>query len=189
MNRYSQGKIYKIWNTVDSEIYVGSTCKNTLAERMAQHRSNFKLGVQYKLYQHMRTVGVDNFHIELIQSYPCNSKDELCAREGYWIRQLNASLNVCVAGRTYEMYCQENRGRIRARVNRYYQGNKEQILVQKKKYYTENKGKIDERKRLKIECPCGQVYSKACQARHYISDKHQKFKFQNEMDGLNTIEV
>ena len=41
MPDYSKGKIYKILNNIDNEIYVGSTIK-TLSQRMACHRSNLK---------------------------------------------------------------------------------------------------------------------------------------------------
>ena len=41
MPGYSKGKIYKILNTIDDEIYVGSTCE-TLSQRMARHRSDMK---------------------------------------------------------------------------------------------------------------------------------------------------
>ena len=37
MPDYSKGKIYKMLNTIDDEIYVGSTIE-TLRQRMATHR-------------------------------------------------------------------------------------------------------------------------------------------------------
>ena len=43
--------------------------------------------------------GFDNFYIELIENYPCECKEEMAAREGYWIRQIG-TLNATVAGRT-----------------------------------------------------------------------------------------
>ena len=41
MPDYSKGKIYKMLNTIDYEIYVGSTIE-TLGQRMAKHRSFVK---------------------------------------------------------------------------------------------------------------------------------------------------
>ena len=41
MPDYSKNNIYKILNTIDDEIHVGSTVK-TLGQRMAQHRYNIK---------------------------------------------------------------------------------------------------------------------------------------------------
>jgi len=34
----------------------------------------------------MRDIGVEKFYIELIELFPCNSKEELVAREQYYIR-------------------------------------------------------------------------------------------------------
>ena len=41
MPDYSTGKIYKILNNIDDNVYVGSTV-DTLGRRMAKHRSNMK---------------------------------------------------------------------------------------------------------------------------------------------------
>ena len=65
MHVYSKGKLYKIINTIDDEIYIGSTTE-TLGQRMANHRGSRKLKPQYKLYKHMHELGVSNFYIELI---------------------------------------------------------------------------------------------------------------------------
>ena len=37
MPNYQEGKMYKIYNTVNDEIYIGSTTRK-LSERMAEHR-------------------------------------------------------------------------------------------------------------------------------------------------------
>ena len=45
MSDYSKAKIYKIEPICDheeDEIYIGSTTKSTLAQRMTTHRSNYK---------------------------------------------------------------------------------------------------------------------------------------------------
>ena len=43
MPDYQNGKIYTIRNKYDTNlIYVGSTCKYYLSDRMGQHRSNSK---------------------------------------------------------------------------------------------------------------------------------------------------
>ena len=79
MPDYSKGKIYKILNNIDDEIYVGSTIK-TLSQRMANHRCDAKTKPHYKLYKHMFELGVDKFYIELIENYSCNDIYELRAR-------------------------------------------------------------------------------------------------------------
>ena len=59
---YSKAKIYKIYNDIDNEIYVGSTC-TSLSMRMVKHRCSAKQSrtQHYKLYQKMNEIGIDNF--------------------------------------------------------------------------------------------------------------------------------
>ena len=98
MPDYSTGKIYNMLNTIDDNIYVGSTAE-TLGQRMAKHRANMKLTPHVKLYKHMHELGVEQFYIELIENVPCNDIYELRAREGYHIRK-RGTLNQKIAGRT-----------------------------------------------------------------------------------------
>ena len=49
---YRNGKIYCIINTVDDDIYVGSTTQ-LLTERMCLHRSKLKADMQNQLYMQM----------------------------------------------------------------------------------------------------------------------------------------
>jgi len=75
MPDYSKGKIYKIVNTENDKVYIGSTIM-TLAQRIAQHRYDAKTN-RSKLYKAMRWHGVENFKIKLIKDYPCESKKQL----------------------------------------------------------------------------------------------------------------
>ena len=96
MPDYQQGKIYNIFNTIGNEIYVGSTCE-TLSRRMAKHRSFAKSSHNNLIYRHTVKVGVESFHIELIENYSCNDVYELRAREGHFIRG-QGTLNNNIAG-------------------------------------------------------------------------------------------
>ena len=49
---YQNGTIYCIINTVDDDIYVGSTTQS-LTERMCLHRSKLKADMHNKLYMQM----------------------------------------------------------------------------------------------------------------------------------------
>ena len=111
MPDYSKGKIYKILNNIDNELYIGSTVE-PLGQRMAKHRFNAKGDSNLKVHNHMRNIGIDNFYIELIESYPCNSKEELNSKEGQYIREFG-TLNMAVAGRTQSQYRQELKEDIR----------------------------------------------------------------------------
>ena len=59
MPDYSKGKIYKILDSIDDEIYVGSTTE-TLGARMAKHRASRKSRSHCQLYKHMNELCVEN---------------------------------------------------------------------------------------------------------------------------------
>ena len=107
MPDYAKGKIYKILNSIDDEVYVGSTAE-TLSQSMTRHRASQTKNPHFKLYQHMNAIGVDNFYIELIENYPCTCKYELRAKEGACIRKLG-TLNAGIEGRTKQEWYDENR--------------------------------------------------------------------------------
>lgn len=75
MPDYSKGKIYKIVNTVNEKVYIGSTTL-TLAQSMTNHRMGAKTK-DTKLYKAMRRHGVANFKIELIKSVSCSDRANL----------------------------------------------------------------------------------------------------------------
>ena len=84
---YKNGKIYQVLNHKTNDVYVGSTCQ-PLSKRMARHRYSLNQTKphQFKIYQTMRELGVENFYIELIENFPCDTVEELRAREGHYIR-------------------------------------------------------------------------------------------------------
>ena len=123
-NKYSNGKIYQIWNEMTDDIYVGSTY-DMLCKRMDKHRSAHSKEKynQRKLYKLMNEVGVGHFHIELIELYPCSCKDELRKREGHFIRQIG-TLNMTIEDRTRQEYNEQH---------------KEQKTIYKETYRTKTK--------------------------------------------------
>ena len=102
---YRSGKNYKIYNTINGDIYIGSTSRQ-LCEIMRDHRSNCKYKdkvkqmFNVKLYKAMEEYGVENYYIELIEKCTCNDIDELIKKGGEYIRELKPSLNIYIAGRT-----------------------------------------------------------------------------------------
>ena len=149
-NKYQNGKIYKLWSLDTDDIYVGSTCC-PLYKRMYKHRDVFRFGQRshYKLYREMARLGEASFKIELIEDYPCKNGDELRRREGYWIRELKATLNMVMAGRTTKDYYlehleetkeykkkwqQENKDRLKEKLRTYYQEHRDELLAKQKEY-------------------------------------------------------
>ena len=107
MGDYRKGKIYQIKNTIDDDIYVGSTI-TPLSRRMIKHKYAAKARKQtYPLYQKMNEHCFGKFFIEIIEEYPCNSKLELLAREGYWIRE-KGTLNKQIQGRSFKEWYDDN---------------------------------------------------------------------------------
>jgi len=104
MPDYKNGKIYKLWSPqgTDEEVYYGSTC-NDLRFRKYGHKRKDNKCQSKKLFEKY-----DDVRIELIESYPCNNKEELNKKEGEYIRN-NKCLNRCIAGRTEQEYYQDNK--------------------------------------------------------------------------------
>ena len=106
-NKYKNGKIYKLWSLETDEIYVGSTCQ-PLHKRTHKHRCEAQTLIAFIIHKEMNRIGSQTFKIELIENYPCENRNELVKREIYWIRELKATLNMVVAGRTSEEYVKYN---------------------------------------------------------------------------------
>ena len=164
VSKYEHGKIYRIWNTENDKIYIGSTVA-ALHKRMWKHRADAKLARNYKnsLYIEMNRLGHEHFKIELVEDYPCKSRNELNRREGEFIREYNSKLNKQIAGRTQkeyyddnkdmiatrdQKYRNENKDKIKVRLRRYFEDNQEHLSEKAREYYKDNKDIIRERQRL-----------------------------------------
>ena len=162
INKYEFGKIYKIFNTLNDDVYVGSTYQS-LSRRMSKHRNNAKDPNKNttKFYAYANELGMGKFYIDLIEDYSCNNKEELRAREGYWIREIG-TLNNKIAGRTskqnYEdnkesrlektKECYANNKEARKQQQKEYRDKKKDVLAEKsKEYYEENKEAINNYKK------------------------------------------
>ena len=90
----TNGKIYKIQNIGGDEIFIASTNKKYLSQRMDTTRRDFK---KWKKGEHalvrcfdiFQRFGVENCVIILLEAYPCDSKEALKAREAYYIQTLD----------------------------------------------------------------------------------------------------
>ena len=155
---YQNGKIYKILNHINDEVYVGSTTQS-LCKRMAKHRSDRKYHEYKPLYKLMNEIGVDKFYIELIEDYPCDNIEQLLRQEGFYIRQIG-TLNKIFSGRTKTEYRNDN---------------KEHMLERDKEYRETNKEKIAKLNSEKFMCECGSTYNRQKKAKHQRTIKHQNY--------------
>ena len=124
MVNYSEAKIYKVLNSVDNEVYVGSTTQ-TLAQRTGKHKLNATQR-NTEFYQRINDVGLDNFYIELICSYPCDNIEELHSKEGEWIRNMG-TLNQLISGRTPRQCREDNKDKLREQKQQCGEQNKDRI--------------------------------------------------------------
>ena len=143
---YQNGKIYKIWSQATEDFYIGSTTQ-PLHKRLCQHRGNCNgtLHFNMKIYEAMRKYCKNNFFIELVETFPCNTKLELTKREGELIRELKPPLNLRVECRTYKEYLEDTRDYQRMRSKQYREDNKEALKEKQKLHYNENKDYILQR--------------------------------------------
>ena len=150
-NKYNSSKIYKIEPVCDyaeGDIYIGSTIKKYLCERMAEHRKDYKRWkndidtkkcMSFILFERY---GVENCKIILLEHVNVLTKDELKSKEGSYIRTLNC-VNKYIPDRTtkewYKEYYIVNKEYIDKRKNIYNEAHKEQLSVYYKQYREENK--------------------------------------------------
>lgn len=93
MINYTNSKIYKLVNSVDNLIYVGSTT-STLTKRLSEHKTCANRNPTRRVYQHLNRIGWNNVRIVLVESVSCANKDELIRAEQFHIDSLRPSLNM-----------------------------------------------------------------------------------------------
>ena len=187
MSDFQKGKIYKITNDYNDEIYIGSTC-DTLVKRFSAHKKtcNNDKSNHLPLYKLMNEIGFYRFRIQLIEEYPCEDKYQLRQKEGQYIRQLG-TLNKIIAGRTGIEYRLENKEKIKEynmtekakhqrKVYRETDENKEKKKIIDKIYKENNKEKITLVKKEIIVCECGGTCQRDGLARHKRTAKHTKYE-------------
>jgi hypothetical protein len=183
-NKYENGKIYKIEtiNGGDGDIYIGSTIEKYLSVRLSKHKSNykgFKNGTQKTkstCYVFFEKYGVDNCVITLLETVNCNSKEELLARERYYIQSLHC-LNKNIPLRTRKEWKKDTNFFVKyyadnkTKLKQYCNDNKEKIKQNRKLYYQTTKSRDSET----FVCECGSKCWVIGKNRHFQSKKHQDF--------------
>jgi len=149
MVNYANGKIYKIESTLGDKIYIGSTTKAQLSQRMSKHRSNYKCWKVGKAklvtsFQLFDEYGLENCSIVLLEDCPCETIDQLKSREAFYIKSLTC-VNKCIPLRTEKERYEENKEAILAKKKAYCEENKEVISAKNKDYYVVNKEAISAR--------------------------------------------
>ncbi len=201
-NKYNNSKIYKIEPLCDydeGDIYIGSTTKKYLCERMAEHRKDYKRWKDGKRNKVLSFVlfdkyGLENCQIVLIENVHAQTKDELFCKEAHYIRTLK-NLNMCIPNRNAKEYYMDNKeiiddknkkwrenhkDKVKEYSMNYKQTNKEMLNTKAKLYREANNEIIKEHRTQPIVCECGTTVNKWCISRHKNSQKHINLMKQKE---------
>ena len=130
----NKGKIYKLVDNTNENIYIGSTC-NSLNKRLSQHNSHYKryLKRQYGNMKSFDIIKNNDFTIKLLEKCNIKTKQELYQRERYYIEN-NECLNKNIPGRTLKEYKET----------------KKLIRIEEKSHYNIIKGKMNDFQKLYI---------------------------------------
>ena len=129
-NMYSRGKIYRL--VCDDLTYYGSTIQS-LSKRIGSHRVVFNKWIasnkpksdfitSFKLFQ----IGTPK--IFLVEDFPCIRKDQLEARERFFIEN-NQCVNKVIPGRTQNEWQKDNKERYNKLQADYRERNRDTIKV------------------------------------------------------------
>jgi hypothetical protein len=154
MPDYSLGKVYKIVG--NGKVYVGSTTRPLLCQRLAQHKGEFKAWMEGKDRDYITSfecISDQECRIELLESYPCNNKDELHRCETKWMKEIECVNKYFALGFSQKEYDEQRKEQRK----QYYQQNKERFI----KNYKDNIEHIKERKKKAYEKNKDEICRKA----------------------------
>jgi hypothetical protein len=186
---YSHGKVYKIYSPSrpDLGMYIGSTTQ-ALSARMSSHRAHFRRwqSGKFVFITSFPIIEAGDAIIVLLESAPCECKEELFARERHWIETID-SVNRHIPGRTdaeyyiatrddrlaYQReYRSQNSEYIAARDARYRAANADIKLAKDMEYYESHKTEILARCAEVLTCECGLQSTRSNLSRHRKTKKH-----------------
>lgn len=160
MPNYSKTLIYQIRCKDESikEKYIGHT--TDFQYRIKDHYKRCEGGKgkrNFKVYDFIRNNGGwDNWIIEIILEYPCETKNEAKLKEREYIEALgDNALNMCIPMRTASEWYYDNRDRVLQSQKEYQKNNKEKVANypcntkeamsnRNKEYRAENRDKLVE---------------------------------------------
>jgi len=131
MVNYQNGKIYRIVCNITGKQYIGSTV-SSLNTRLCQHK---------KTRNCSSTQILDNndYSIVLIEDYPCERKEQLLARERYYIETMDCVNKKYPLRNQHEWY-EDNKKRLIEKQIIWNNNNKDKLKEYRKTYKNKNKG-------------------------------------------------
>lgn len=160
-NKFQEGKIYKIICDDFDKIYIGSTVQK-LGQRLASHKAK-------QCCYSKELLTYPNVRIELIEQYPCNSKEELRIREQHHISE---NRDICINNKN--AYISKEDAKERNRLH----------MIE---YCKLNRDAINEKLREKMVCECGLKINKNHKVRHIKTEKHIELMKLNDAERLEKL--
>jgi len=191
MPDYQKGKIYAIKSYQTEMIYIGSTIQ-PLSKRLGTHKANYIKNIAISSREILK---YEDYYIELVENFPCNTKEELLKREGFHIKEnINICVNCGIAGRTKQEYYQDNLNKIKETQKQYYQDNVEQIKQsyqdnkeiiseRRKQYYQDNKEIISDRIKQYRQYNVEQIKQSYQDNKEIISERNKQY-YQNNVEKI-----
>ena len=150
MVNYNDGKIYKIIDNTNDNIYIGSTTQR-LSKRLYEHKRDakcyFRNGKNY--ITSFDIIKNNNYQIILIENVICDTKEQLLKRERFYIENTKC-INKCIPGRTdkeYRVYYYyKNRVNEIKKSHEWNQKNPGKHRASSLKYINNNRDKVNKRK-------------------------------------------
>ena len=185
MVNYKNGKIYKIvCNCGCNQQYIGSST-NTLSKRKGGHINDYiryttkkrQFITVFKILEHQ------SFDIVLIENYPCDDKDQLRARERFYVESMEC-VNRNIPNRTKQEWMSTNKERMKQHKKEFYQNNRDMFLEKANIYHHNNKEKQSEKHKEYYQKNKERILLKI---KHYseqnekqISENHKQYRERNK---------
>lgn len=201
MVNYNDAKIYKIEplnKTDENDTYYGSTCLKMLCQRMRKHRYDYKDWKNGKCcnirsFVLFEKYGVENCQIILLENYPCETRDELRAREAEYIKN-KPCVNKANPYRTEEdcikwdkEYREANKEKIREMDKIYREEHKDELKEKNKIYREKNKEKLSEKSKIYRENNTEKI--KETQKTYTITHKEERKKYKQQYYQNNADKI
>ncbi len=175
---YSKGKIYKIIDNTNDNIYIGSTVKK-LSRRLTNHRADYKryLSGKTSYISSFDIIKNGDYDIILIEDVPnCQNIEQLKKKEREYIDKFDC-VNKYIPTRTKKesdkIYRYNNKEKKEEYNQQYYQKNKD--------YFKEKK---EEYNKIQYHCECGGKYRLSNKSAHLKTIRHKNYSI-NKQEKLN----
>ena len=175
MPDFSKGKIYKLVSNISSDVYIGS-CIIELCRRLSKHKSPSNTCASKSMFINDAIIT-----IVLIENYPCETKNQLKARELHYRTTIeciikNRPFITDIIHNNYNEWKKEYDLMHKEYINEYkrqhYESNKHSVLERQKQYYETNKQVIKEKAKKTYLCDCGTTTYILHKTHHIKTTKH-----------------